>query len=91
MDRLGGNTLEAQLSNKPRQYGINFRNPKTYMVFKPADGEQKNIYFGKEYERDEGNYGYVQEDGLIYKVTKSNFDKIFKWVDDLPKKEKKDA
>lgn len=91
VDRLDGNTLEAQLSNKPRQYGINFRNPSNYIVFKPLDGEQKNIYFGKEYEKDKGYYVYVQQDGLIYKITKSNYDKIFKWVDDLPKKEKTDA
>ncbi|NQT25402.1 DUF4340 domain-containing protein [candidate division KSB1 bacterium] len=90
VDRMGENPLEAQLSNKPRQYGLEFRNPKTYMVFKPADGEQKNIYFGNEYEKDKGYYLYMQEDGLIYKVNKSNYDKIFKWVDDLPTKEKQE-
>ena len=34
---------------------------------------------------------YVQEDGLIYEVSKYNYDKIFKWVDDLPDKVKKES
>lgn len=88
VDRMGDNPLQAQLSNKPRQYGIRFRNPETYIVFKPEEGEQKNVVFGKEYEDGKGFYVYVQEDGLIYQMTTSNYDKIFKWVDDLPEKVK---
>ena len=70
--------------NKRGKYGM--RRPNRYLVFKAPDKDQENILFGKEYEKDKGYYMYVQKDGLFYKVTKSNYDKIFKWKDDLPTK-----
>ena len=57
------------------------------MVFmKEGDDTKYNIIFGKEYEKDKGYFLNVQYDNLVYKVGKSKFDTIFKWVDDLPTK-----
>jgi len=81
VDRVG-NTL-ADI-NKNARYG--FSRPSHYIVFKAPEGPQQNILFGKEYEKDKGYYMHVQYDGLVYKLTKSTFDKIFKWMDELPKK-----
>jgi len=83
VDRIG-NTLTDM--NKPRQYGLG--RPSHYIVFKQPGKKQENIIFGKEYEKDKGFYMQVQQEGIIYKVGKSNFEKIFKWVDDLPDKTK---
>jgi hypothetical protein len=45
------------------------------------------VIFGKEVGEDEGNYMQVEYDGrLVYRVSESNFDKIFQWMEDLPEK-----
>jgi hypothetical protein len=84
IDRIG-NTLSD--FNKSGRYG--FSRPTHYIVFKKPDGPQENVLFGKAYEGDKGYYMHVQYDGLVYEVVKSNYDKIFKWMDDLPGKVKK--
>ncbi len=81
VDRMG-NTLGD--FDKVGRYG--FGRPTSYIVFKPKDKSQENVIFGKEFEKDKGFYMNVQYDGLVYKVNKSNVDRILKWVDDLPKK-----
>jgi hypothetical protein len=85
IDRIG-NTLGDL--NKNARYGFN--RPTHYVVFKKTDGPQQNVIFGKAYERDKqkGHYMHVQYDGLVYEVINSTYDKIFKWMDDLPKKVK---
>ncbi len=80
-----GNTLGDL--NKNSQYGFTRRS--NQIVFVDADNNQKNIIFGKEYEKDKGYYMNVRTDGLVYKVSKSAFDKIFKWMEELPKKKVK--
>lgn len=87
VDKIGQSLNDL---NKPQTYGLNLRNPRNYLVFKNKEGKQTNIIFGKEYEADKGYYMYVQEDGLIYEVSKYNYDKIVKWADDLPEKVKKE-
>ncbi len=78
-----GNTLEDL--SKSSQYGFN--RPSNYMVFiKQADDSRYNVIFGKEYEKDAGYYMYVEYNNLVYKVSTSKFDSIFKWVDELPTK-----
>ena len=84
IDRIG-NTLGDL--NKSGKFG--FSRPTHYVVFKRPDGPQENVIFGTAYEKDKGYYMHVQYDGLVYEVVKSNYDKIFKWMDDLPKKVKK--
>jgi len=84
VDRIG-NTLGDL--NKSGKYG--FSRPTHYLVFKKPDGPQENVIFGSAYEKDKGYYMNVQYDNLVYEVAKSNYDKIFKWMDDLPKKVKK--
>lgn len=84
VDRIG-NTLGDL--NKNSQYGFNNRS--NQIVFVDAENNQKNIIFGKEYEKDKGYYMNVRTDGLVYKVSKSTFDKIFKWMEELPKKKVK--
>jgi len=84
VDRIG-NTLNDL--SKSSRYG--FDRPSNYVVFRKPDGPQDAVIFGKAYEKDQGFYMNVQEDGLVYKVAKYNYDKIFKWVDELPKKMKK--
>lgn len=81
VDRMG-NTLGDL--DKASRYGMT--RPVSYLVFKPQEKQQENVIFGKEYEKDKGFYMQVQYDGLVYKVAKSNVDRIFKWVEDLPKK-----
>ncbi len=82
VDRIG-NTLGDL--NKNSRYG--FRRSSDVLVFKEKESDQqKNVIFGKEYEKDKGYYMHVQYDGLVYHVTKSNYDKIFKWMGDLPEK-----
>ena len=57
------------------------------MVFiKQDDDSRYNVIFGNEYEKDKGYYLYVEYDNLVYKVAKSKFDSIFKWIDELPTK-----
>lgn len=78
-----GNTL-ADLS---KSSSYRFNRPSHYIVFmKDEDDTKYNIIFGKEYEKDKGYYVQVQYDNLVYKVNKSKYDTIFKWVEELPKK-----
>ncbi len=84
VDRIGNSLSDL---NKSGKYG--FGRPTHYVVFKRPDGPQENVIFGKAYEKDKGYYMHVQYDNLVYEVVKSNYDKIFKWMDDLPKKVKK--
>ena len=81
VDRIGDTFADL---NKSSIYGFN--RPSHYIVFRKPDGAQNNVLFGKEYEKDQGYYMNVQYEGLVYKVTKYNFDKIFKWIEELPKK-----
>lgn len=85
VDRIN-NPLDEM--NKNSRYGISQRS--SAVVFQDKETkEQNNVIFGKEYEKDKGYFMYVQYDGLIYHVSKSNYDKIVKWVEELPKKVKK--
>lgn len=78
-----GNTL-ADLSKSSR---YRFDRPSNYIVFiKNEDNKKYNIIFGKEYEKDKGYYMQVQYDNLVYKISKSKYDTIFKWVKELPTK-----
>jgi len=81
VDRMGNSLGDF---DKPSRYGM--ARPSSYIVFKAAGKQQENVLFGKEYEKDKGFYMNVQYDGLVYKVAKSNVDRIVKWVEDLPKK-----
>ncbi len=83
VDRLGNSLGDI---NKNSRYG--FSRPNHYIVFKKADSAQENVIFGNTYDDDSGYYMNVQYDGLVYKVTKSNFDRVFKWIEDLPTKTK---
>jgi len=83
IDRMGNSFQDM---NKNSKYG--FQRPSHYIVFKKPEENQKNVILGREYEKDKGYYLFVQYDGLVYKLTKSNYDKIFKWADDLPQKTK---
>lgn len=89
MDRIGGGGGAMSLSdlNKPARYGVN--RPTHYIVFQQPEQEREVVLFGKEYEKDKGYYMHVQYDGLVYKLVTSTYDKIFKWIEELPKKEKK--
>jgi hypothetical protein len=69
--------------NKLSQYGLD--RTTSYLVFMKADGTRENVLFGKAYEKDKGFYMQTQEDGLVYKIAKYNFDKVVKYVDELPK------
>ncbi|MCU0644836.1 MAG: hypothetical protein MUC94_11305, partial [bacterium] len=74
--------------NKNSRYGFGQRS--SAVVFQDKETrEQHNVIFGREYEKDKGYFMNVQYDGLIYHVSKSNYDKIIKWMDELPKKVKK--
>ena len=79
-----------QISNSLMQMGkvneYGFGRPKHYIVFQRADGTRENVIFGKPYDEDKGYYIETQDDGLVYKLSKYNFEKVTKWVDDLPKK-----
>ncbi len=80
-DRIGNSLADL---NKNSQYG--FSRPDHYVVFKIPEKPQQNVLFGKEYEKDQGYFMHVQYDGLVYKVAKSTYDRIFKWFEDLPTK-----
>ncbi|MBN2414716.1 DUF4340 domain-containing protein [bacterium] len=79
VDRIGNSLADI---NKSRQYGT--ARPATYLVFKKPDRNQENVLFGSEYEKDKGYYMQVQYDGLVYKVSTSVYDKIVKWINELP-------
>ena len=83
IDRIGNSFQDM---NKSSRYG--FRRPTHYIMFKKPETPQQNVLFGKEYEKDKGYYFNVQYDGLVYKITKSTYDRIFDWIDELPKKTK---
>jgi hypothetical protein len=91
VDRIGGGRGAMSLGdlNKPARYGVN--RPTHYIVFQQPEKEREVVLFGKEYEKDKGYYMHVQYDGLIYHLSKSTYDRIFKWVDDLPEKVKKES
>lgn len=74
--------------NKNSRYGFSQRSGAVVFQDKETK-EQNNVIFGREYEKDKGYFMNVQYDGLIYHVSKSNYDKIVKWMDELPKKLKK--
>lgn len=84
VDRIGNSLGDY---NKPAKYGFN--RPTHYIVFQKPQKEREVVLFGNEYEKDKGFYMNVQYDGLVYKIIKSNYDKIFKWIEELPRKEKK--
>jgi len=83
VDRISNSLMQM---NKVNQYGLG--RPAHYIIFQKADGTKENVLFGKMYEKDKGYYMQTQEDGLVYKVTKYNFDKVVKWVEDLPENTK---
>jgi len=87
VDRIA-NPLDEM--NKNPRYGFSRRSNAVVFQEKETDPQQ-NVIFGKEYEADKGYYMNVQYDGLIYKLNKSTYDKIFKWVEDLPEKVKKES
>ena len=84
VDRIGNSLADL---NKNAKYGLS--RARNVVVFKAPDGQQQNVIFGKEYEKDKGYYMHVQYDGLVYHLNKSTYDKIFKWAEELPKKTKK--
>lgn len=85
VDRIA-NPLDEM--NKNTKYGFSQRS--SAVVFQDKETrEQKNVIFGKEYEKDKGYFMNVQYDGIIYHFGKSNYDKIFKWMEELPQKGKK--
>ncbi len=82
VDRIDQRTMGA--GNKMRQYGL--ERPSHYIVFKEPDKPQQNVIFGSATADQSGYFMLVQSDGLLYEVSKTVFDNIFKWVDDLPEK-----
>ena len=82
VDRIGNSFADM---NKSSQYGLD--HARSAIIFDEGSGQQR-VIFGKSYGKDEGVYMYVEYDNLVYKLAKSNFDRITKWVDDLPKKTK---
>lgn len=78
-----GNTL-ADLGKQSR-YQVD--RPRMFMVFmKQNDPSRYNVLFGREFEKDKGYFMYVQYDHLVYKVAKTKYDALLKWIDELPKK-----
>ncbi|NOZ60286.1 MAG: DUF4340 domain-containing protein [Calditrichaeota bacterium] len=85
VDRVGNSLADY---NKNVKYG--FLRARNAVVFKEkGSAAQQNVVFGKEYEKGKGYYMNVQYDGLVYEVSKGTFDRVLKWVEDLPKKVKK--
>ncbi len=85
VDHLGGGFSDMNKSNK---YGVG--RPTSYVILEDKDGQRKNIIFGKWYDREDGLYMQVQWEGTMYKLAKSNYEKITKWSDELPNKVKED-
>ncbi|MCI0513359.1 DUF4340 domain-containing protein [candidate division KSB1 bacterium] len=81
VDRMG-QTLNDM--NKPAKYGLN--RPTGGVVFIKKENQRVQSLFGREYEKDKGYYFQCGDDGLIYEVTKTTFDNLFKWIEELPKK-----
>jgi len=87
VDRIA-NPLDEM--NKNPRYGFSQRS--SAVVFQAKESkQQQNVIIGKEYEKDKGYFMNVQYDNLIYHLSKSTFEKIFKWVEDLPEKVKKES
>jgi len=84
VDHIGNSLADI---NKNSKYG--FGRSSRVLVFQEPDGPQQTVLFGKEYEEDKGFYMQVQYDGLVYKLDKSIYENIFKWMDELPKKVQK--
>ncbi len=80
VDKIGDSFSDL---NKSTKYG--FQRSRNILVFKKDEkSNQQNIIFGKQYEEDKGYYMQVQYDkGLVYKVAKNKYDKIFEWIDKL--------
>ncbi len=83
VDQIGNSLADI---NKNANYGFSGSRSTRLLVFQEPEGPQLRVLFGKEYEEDKGYYMLVQYDGLVYKLSKANYDKIFKWFDDLPTK-----
>jgi hypothetical protein len=83
VDRIGQSFGDM---NKSAQYGFN--RPVGGIIYLKNGNERVQCVFGKEYEEDKGYYFLSGEDKLVYQVSKSNFDKYFKWIEELPKKAK---
>jgi len=82
VDRIGNSLNDLA---KGGQYGVG--RPSRYIVFRTPDGQQKNVIIGKAFEKDKGVYMQVQYDeGLVYKLAQSTYDKIWKWMKELPEK-----
>jgi len=80
----GGGAISLSDFNKPAKYGVD--RATHYIIFQKPGKEREMVLFGREYEKDKGYYMFVRYDGLVYKLVKITYDKIFKWVDELPKK-----
>lgn len=83
VDRIGQSFGDM---NKSGKYGLN--RPTGGIIYLKSGGERVQCLFGKEYEKDKGYYFQNGNDGLVYQVSKFNFDKYFKWITDLPTKTK---
>jgi len=80
VDKIGGSFSDL---NKSAKYGFQ-RSTKVLVFKKDQKSSQQNVIFGKQYEKDKGYYMQVQYDkGLVYKVSKYNYNKLFDWVDKL--------
>jgi len=71
-----------------RQYGLHKR-PTHYILLTPEEGAQKNILFGKAYEKDKGHYMYLDWEKHVCKLAENNYKKIWKWINEPPKKKQK--
>lgn len=80
VDRIGGSFSDI---NKSARYGLQ-RSRKLLVFKKDEESKQQNVIFGKQYEDDKGYYMQVQYDeGLVYKIVKNKYEKIFEWIDKL--------
>jgi hypothetical protein len=80
-----GNTLGDM--NKAGKYGLN--RSRTGIVYFKEGNQRVQCVFGMEYQKDQGFYFQNGEDGLVYEVSKANYDRYFKWIAELPTKTKK--
>ncbi len=84
VDRIGESLGDM---NKNARYG--FTNNFTGGIIYIKKGNARvQCLFGKEFEKDKGYYFQSGDDGVIYEVSKTNFDRYFKWIEELPKKVK---
>lgn len=80
-----GNTLGDL--NKAGKYGLN--RSRTGIIYFKEGNQRVQCLFGIETGKDQGFYFQNGEDGLVYEVSKVNYDRYFKWIADLPTKTKK--